>query len=313
MLTGIHILLTYQCTLECDHCFLFSSPRAEGTMTLAHVRSILDEAQKIGTVEWIYFEGGEPLLFSLSMLEGVRLTRKMGFEVGIVTNGYWAISDEDAEVWLRPLAEMGIGDLSVSDDSFHYGEGAGSPAKRAVAAARRLGIPASSICIEKPFVEAAPGQGQEKGSPVIGGGAMFKGRAVEKLIADLPRRPWSELSTCPYEDLATPSRVHVDAYGNVHLCQGLSMGNMWKRPLSELVGEYEAAAHPVCGPLLEGGPALLAERYGADHDDEYVDECHFCYLVRRALVDRFPECLAPRQVYGLEESNTAGARTGGLA
>ena len=130
---------------------------------------------------------------------------------------------------------------------------------------------------------------------------MFRGRAVEKLTAGLPRRPFHELVTCPYEDLQSPSRVHVDNYGNVHLCQGLSMGNMWQRPLSTLALEYEADSHPLCGPLTRGGPALLAKQHGLDIEGAYVDECHFCYLIRRALVDRFPEYLAPRQVYGLEE------------
>ncbi|MDY6837248.1 MAG: hypothetical protein SWH78_04655 [Thermodesulfobacteriota bacterium] len=301
MLTGIHILLTYKCNLECDHCFLYSSPHAEGTMTLPQVRNVLDESLKIGTVKWIYFEGGEPLLFYQSMLEGIRLARDMGFKVGIVTNAYGAISEDDAEVWLHPLAELGLSCLSISDDSFHYGEAEDSPAKRALAAARKLGIPTSPICIQKPFVEAIPGLGQDRGSPVIGGGAMFKGRAVEKLTAGLPRRPWRELTQCPHEDLQSPSRVHVDRYGHVQVCQGLTMGNMWKRPLSALVVDYEADSHPVCGPLAIGGPALLARQYDVDHEAEYVDECHFCYLVRRALVDKFPEYLAPRQVYGLEE------------
>ena len=119
MLTGIHFLLTYKCNLECDHCFLFSSPYAEGTMTLPQIRRVLEESQRIGSVEWIYFEGGEPFLFYPSMLEGVRLARSMGFEVGIVTNAYGAISEEDAELWLRPLAELGVAYLSISDDSFH--------------------------------------------------------------------------------------------------------------------------------------------------------------------------------------------------
>lgn len=270
-------------------------------MTLPQIREVLDESRRIGSVEWIYFEGGEPFLFYPSMIEGVRLARYLGFKVGIVTNAYGAISEDDAEIWLRPLAELGVAYLSISDDSFHYGEGEASPAKRALAAARKLGIPTSPICIQKPFVEAMPGQGQDKGKPVIGGGAMFKGRAVEKLTAGLPRRPWHELTHCPHEDLQSPSRVHVDRYGHVHLCQGLSMGNVWKRPLSELVLEYEVDSHLVCGPLTKGGPALLAKQYGVAHEEEYVDECHFCYLVRRALVDRFGEYLAPRQVYGLEE------------
>jgi hypothetical protein len=271
-------------------------------MTLPQIRNVLDESRRIGSVEWIYFEGGEPFLFYPSMLEGIRIARDMGFEVGIVTNAYGAISEDDAEIWLHPLAKLGVAYLSISDDSFHYEEGEDSPAKRALVAARKLGIPTSPICIQKPFVEAMPGQGQDKGNPVIGGGAMFKGRAVEKLTTGLPRRPWHELTQCPHEDLQFPSRVHVDTYGHIHVCQGLSMGNMWQRPLSVLALEYDADSHPICGPLTKGGPALLARQYDVEPvEGEYVDECHFCYLVRRALIDRFPEFLAPRQVYGLEE------------
>jgi hypothetical protein len=302
MLTGVHFLLTYRCNLECDHCFLYSGPRAEGTFTLPQIRDALDQARAIDTVDWIYFEGGEPFLFYPSLLEGIALARDRGFRVGIVTNAYGVISDEDAIVWLRPLADRGVDYLSISDDSYHYREAENSPARRALKIAHQLGIPAAPICIKEPFVEAIPGEGQDKGTPVIGGGAMFKGRAVEKLIAGLPRRSWRELTECPHEDLQSPSRVHVDPYGHVHVCQGVSIGNMWKRPLSELVAGYQAELHPICGPLVKGGPACLAQEYIADHEEGYVDECHFCYLVRRGLVDRFPELLAPRQVYGLDGS-----------
>jgi len=34
-------------------------------------------------------------------------------------------------------------------------------------------------------------------------------------------------------------------------------------------------------------------------DDKFIDECHYCYTVRRALINRFPEFLTPIQVYGL--------------
>ncbi|MBA7600088.1 hypothetical protein ES703_07135 [subsurface metagenome] len=58
MLTGIHFLLTYMCNLECDHCFVYSGPDAKGTLTLDQIRKVLNEATKIGTINWIYFEGG---------------------------------------------------------------------------------------------------------------------------------------------------------------------------------------------------------------------------------------------------------------
>lgn len=300
MLTGLHFLLSYMCNLECDHCFVYGAPSAKGTFTLKQIRDVLDEASKIGTIEWIYFEGGEPFLFYPVMVEGVKVASSMGFKVGLVTNAYYATSEEDAELWLKPLCEMGISALSVSDDLFHSEEEKDNAAKRLSAAAKRLGMPVNSICIEKPVVETTTNKEEEKGAPVIGGGARFRGRAAEKLVEGLPRRHWGEFTECPDEDLREPKRVHLDSYGNVHLCQGLSMGNMWRTPLSVLVKNYDADSHPICGPLVRGGPSLLAKECGIDHDDEYVDACHLCYLTRLAMIDKFPQYLAPRQVYGLE-------------
>lgn len=293
-----HFLLTYACNLECDHCFVYSSPRAEGTFSRGRIRQVLHELSELGTVEWVYFEGGEPFLFYPVMVEAIRLARARGFRAGIVTNGYWATSVEDADLWLHPLAEMGLSDLSVSDDAFHYGD-EDNPAKHAVEAARGLGIPVGSIAIEKPGTDEAGQGGPGRGEPITGGGVRFRGRAVETLAGGLPTRPWREFTECPYEDLEDPTRVHLDPYGNVQLCQGLSIGNMWETPLSRLVRDYDAGSHPVCGPLVRGGPVSLAETYGLDTRDGYVDACHFCYVARLDLIDRFPQVLAPRQCYGL--------------
>jgi organic radical activating enzyme len=305
MLTGIHFLLSYKCDSECDHCFVYSSPRAQGTFTLNQLKEALEESAKIKTVEGIYFEGGEPFLFYPLMYEGIRIASGMGLKIGIVTNAYWATSVGDAELWLKPLQDSGLSDMSISDDAYHYGENEANPARHALSAAKRLGISCGSISIDEPTLEARTDREQDKGRPVVGGGVMFRGRAVEKLTEGLPRRPWTEFTECPYEDLRNPKRVHLDAYGNVHLCQGLSMGNMWNSPLWKIVKQYSADSHPICRPLVNGGPALLAKEYGVKHEDAYVDACHMCYLIRLALLDRFPQYLAPRLVYGLEQNRTA--------
>ena len=296
---GIHFLLSYSCTYACDHCFLHCSPEARGTFTCEQLRRVFAQIELMGTIENVYFEGGESFLYYALLLEGLRMAASLGLKAGIVTNAYWATSVEDAELWLKPIKDIGIADLSVSDDAFHQGTEEGNPAKLALAAARKLGIPCAPICIEAPAPVCSPRDPSSKGQPVIGGGVMFRGRAAEKLTAELPRRPCQELKTCPHEELEAPERVHVDCYGNVHICQGVSMGNMWETPLSELALEYEPQAHPICGPLLKGGPAELAREYGVALPDDFVDECHYCYTVRKALVDRFPGYLAPRQVYGL--------------
>ena len=298
MLTGIHFLLTYSCNFECDHCFVYSGPKAKGTFTLNQIKNVYNELVKIGTIEWVYFEGGEPFLFYPLMLEGIKLGSGLHSKTGIVTNAYWAISDEDAELWLNPLRDLKISDLSLSDDLYHFEEDKDNYARIALKVAKRMGLMVNTICIDKPKIEIITNNKKRKGLPVIGGGAMFRGRAVEKLTEGLPGRFWEEFNECPYEDLKNPKRVHLDPYGNVFLCQGLSIGNMWETPLSSLVKNYKFDSHPICGPLVKGGPALLAKEYKVKTEDKYVDPCHLCYCVRLSLLDRFPQYLAPRQIYG---------------
>jgi hypothetical protein len=301
MLQSLHFLLTYACTYECDHCFLYCGPNATGTFTIAQIRTVLHEAAAIGTVRSVYFEGGEAFLFHPILVEGLRLARSAGFRTGLVTNCYWATSVEDATLWLAPLREAGIDDLRLSDDDFHSGMQQDRPARLAARAAEELGLPSNAIAIERPSVDSSTCT--DRGEAVVGGSVLFKGRAVATLTPELPTRPASELTACTHEELVAPRRVHLDALGHVHICQGVSMGNMWQTPLSQLDREYDASSHPICGPLVDGGPAALARHYGLTLDDEFVDECHCCYVVRSRLRERFPELLAPPLVYGVEPSS----------
>lgn len=302
MLTGIHFLLTYKCIYECDHCFVYSSPQSEGTFTFQQIKDVLSEAEQIGTIEWIYFEGGEPFLYYPLMIEGIRASRSYGFKVGIVTNAYFATNFEDAKRWLLPLKELGVADLSISNDSFHSDDVENSSAKIALRAAQSLGLSAGSITIDEPEVRKGVSS-RKKGEPVVGGGVMFRGRAVEKLSKGLPGINWKEFTECPYEELASPERVHVDAFGNVQLCQGICVGNMWKRPLSKLIKEYKIESNPICNSISQGGPAGLVGDFGIEHKETYIDACHLCFETRRQLMGKFPDYLSPMQVYGLKQSS----------
>lgn len=284
VLTGVHLLLTYRCTLACDHCFVFSSPQARGTFTRARLRQALEQAAEVGTVEWIYLEGGEPFLLYPLMIEGLETARAMGFRTGVVTNAYWAETEDDAALWLEPLARLGVEDLSVSDDAFHHGDVDDTPARRALAAAGRLGIPASAISIPHPSE---------------GEGVRFRGRAADTLTAGRPTQPTATFTECPDEDLADPGRVHLDAWGNVHLCQGVLLGNAWETPLAALLEAYEPAGHPVCGPLLRDGPAALAAESGLVLPASWASACHLCFDVRRRMRTNTHDTphLGPAQVY----------------
>jgi hypothetical protein len=218
----------------------------------------------------------------------------MGFSVGIVSNAYWATSIADAEEWLRPFVGR-LADLTVSSDLFHCGECLGEKPQNAIVAAKWLGIPTGMISIAKPDEAAAESRGQlEDGSEV-----MYRGRAAEKLASGAAHHPWEGFDSCPHEDLREPGRIHLDPLGNLHICQGVVIGNLFEKPLKQICREFDADAHPVCGLLLSGGPAALVSEYNLPHASHYADACHLCYEARTSLRARFPEVFQPDQMYGV--------------
>jgi MoaA/NifB/PqqE/SkfB family radical SAM enzyme len=291
-LEGLHILLTYQCTYECDHCFVWGSPWQTGTLTLEQIELILSQAQEAGVTS-VYFEGGEPFLYYAILVQAVRKAADLGFSVGIVSNAYWANSVPDAEEWLRPFVGR-LADLTVSSDLFHCGEAMGEGSQNALVAAKWLNIPTGMISIARPGADAKETYGQIEEQ----GAVMYRGRAVEKLVPLATGQPWEGLDACPHEDLREPGRIHLDPLGNLHICQGVVVGNLFQKPLKQICEEYDADAHPICGPLLKGGPAALVTEYNLPHNLCYADACHLCYEARNALRARFPQQLSPDQMYG---------------
>lgn len=298
-LTGLHLLLTYRCTSECDHCFVWGSPEQTGVMTLPQVQRVMQQAAALNTIHDIAFEGGEPFLFYATLARSVQEARAHGWRTEIVTNGYWATSLADALAALEPLQAAGLCALTISEDGYH---GAATdqetPARTACKAARRLDIPFSVSTIrsaDETVNNPRCARGEAPGSKPV----RFRGRAACRLTNGMPLRGWQEFDSCPDDELGEPGRVHVDPLGFVHVCQGLVIGNVWRRPLAELLRAYQPERHPVCGPLLRGGPAALAEAFDLPHRDGYVDACHMCYDLRSRLRAASPHWLAPPQMYGV--------------
>jgi hypothetical protein len=260
-------------------------------MSSGIIRHILKEAGSPGSVKWIYFEGGEPFLYRNRLLEGVRQAAEMGFLVGIVTNAYWATDPQSALESLDPFAGL-VQDLSISTDFYHREEVPGRLAANALKAAERVGIRSDTISV------APPCTAMEK-PPESESAVMYRGRAAERLAIGAPLRPWTEFTQCPHEDLDEPGRLHVDCFGNLHICQGISVGNLLRSSLSGICQSFDPDLHPIAGRLLAGGPVGLVRAYDLSHGEAYADACHLCYEARKSLRERFPEILGPDQMYGV--------------
>jgi len=294
-LNSLHVLLTYECNYECDHCFAWGSSRQSGTLTIDQLSEILDQAEGLSGCEWIYFEGGEPFLYYAVLSWGVERAKQIGFKVGIVSNSYWATGEADALAWLTPFKDS-LDSLEISSDAYHGAEKTSDQAKWATSAAEKLGIPVSVISIAQPDLALDSGvighlpEGESK--------VMYRGRAARKLSDPRSERPWLEFTECPHEDLTNPGRLHVDPLGNLHICQGIVIGNLFERPLDEICSGYDPEKHPIVGPILAGGPAELARAPGVVTHKGYADACHLCYDTRDQLRVGHSDVLGPVQMYG---------------
>ena len=197
---------------------------------------------------------------------------------------------------LRPFAGL-IEDLSISNDAYHGSNEEPGNTTITRRAAEKLSIPVDFISITGPdsadSCAASPQLNAEDTT------VCYRGRAAEKLAPLIRHQPWDQFTACPWEDLRQPERVHVDSMGNLHICQGLSIGNLRKTPLKQIMANYDPDTHPVIGPLLNGGPAELVRQFALDHQQDYADACHLCYQSRSKLRGKFPDILTPGQMYGM--------------
>ena len=184
----------------------------------------------------------------------------------------------------------------MSSDLYHYDVKLSQQAKFATRAAENLGIPVGVISVAQPEdIDAAAAVGQ---LPMGESAVMYHGRAAEKLAPRATKYPWEQFKECPYENLLDPGRIHVDPFGYLHICQGITIGNLFQVPLREICDNYDPDSHPITGPLLKGGPVALVSHYDLPHRDAYADACELCYESRIKLREQYPVELAPDQVYG---------------
>ena len=202
-LEGIHFLVTYRCTYACDHCFVWGSPDAGDTMTLAQLTSVIDQGAELGLTD-VYFEGGEPTLAYPIVIAAAKHARERGLDVGIVSNCFWATSVADARVWLAPFAELGVADLSLSSYAYFVEDANEEQLRNAVLAAQDLAIPVGVLEVGAPADIGVPGACSGDVGEV-----MHKGRAAVVLAPARESRPPATLTTCPFEDFTDPGRAHV--------------------------------------------------------------------------------------------------------
>jgi hypothetical protein len=280
-LTGLHVVLTYQCVFECGHCFIWGSPKRSGVFHLERLDAVLDQAAALGTVGELCYEGGETFVYYPNLIAAVRHATARRFRTSVVTNGYWANSVEQARMWLGRLTDAGLERVYFMVDSRQSGA-CDMETHPGLVAAQQMDLLTSVL-------EPVPSAGVEQpaGAPA-GWPPFFCRRAAAEAEPEAPQYAWATFTACPYQELASPSHLHVDPSGDLHVCRELVIGNVFEQSLVELVACYDPQNHPVIGPLLAGGPAALVSHYELEPDADYGDACELCRHGQEMLRSRIP-------------------------
>ena len=108
------------CNITCRHCAPACGPAPKRAWNVELIRRCLNEAANLPNVgKRVHFAGGEPFLYYPQMLELVRHARSLGFDISIVTNGFWGKNEARATMMVGELVDAGLTRVELSTDVFH--------------------------------------------------------------------------------------------------------------------------------------------------------------------------------------------------
>jgi len=315
-LSGITWITTYNCNISCDHCFFFTQGNKR-YMDPELVNIALKDFKYGNKMFWQHFSGGEIFLNTDKLIKIIQNLRKyFDKDIGLVTNGFWAKSIEESSLMIDKLKGIGVTSLSVSSDYFHQTLLDKENPRNLISALATEKM--NSFILSGVLGKDISGSKNLK----LENDKLFNDLPMSKIpsIAEveirsigkgsklnipkkkfIPQGKCTELSTCLGENESfNPKMIWIDPYGNVMICYGITIGNLYKNTLNEIIESYDPKNNILLSILSEKGPKGLYEyaiSKGIDLPDEYYDECDLCYQVRSKLRMIHSEVLSPMECY----------------
>jgi len=315
---GIIFNLTYDCNLNCPHCFYYPQSARRGAFELRRLREIMESTADVAPVLEVHYTGGEPFLYFDRLVEAVALAKELGARrITCSTNCYWADDLDKARRMVSRLKDAGLFWFLISADAFHQDEVPLERVRIAAQARAEFGLQGndelSVVAMISPEYEHPFNEKTRQIAEVIhswGRSAslhpsMPYGRGHQLIPDDVchmtqpTRRCW-EFQTWGFIHPDGPRTVIIGPDENVMVCYGVSLGNLRDTDLLDLLREFGEAPNPIVRTLLErgaGGLAEQAEARGWKRAPAYQNECHLCYHARSFLRHSEPAFLQPDECY----------------
>jgi hypothetical protein len=317
-LTGVDLLLTFRCPSQCKHCVYKAGPNRSGHMSRDDIQRWLSELKTSQPLEGLTVHGGEPTVYFDTLCFALHSAKQLEIpKRGIITNGYWATTDQTAQNRLLKLKRAGLTRITFSVDSFHQEFIPFKNVHKGIEAASSIGF--NHIWVDSQFLELEhPTNDYDiktqkmldaltdlKNIEISKYQVDFEGRAAETLAELVPPNPRIPKGKCqtPYwlgKSLKEPKAIEIDYEGNVTLCPGICIGNANTTSISSLLSKYDSFDNVIIQRLAEKGPIGLldlAKKQGLRITQKFVNECHLCYEMRKLLRAYYPQFLQPAQCY----------------
>ncbi|MBU0481652.1 MAG: radical SAM protein [Proteobacteria bacterium] len=128
-----------RCNIRCEHCVAADGGSATRTMDLGRAKKLIVELAR-ADVGGISFSAGEPFLYLNEISELVKLCREHGIYSRIVTNSFWAKTEESADALVSQLKENGVCQLRLSFSRWHQKHVRRENVLRAAESCRKFGL-----------------------------------------------------------------------------------------------------------------------------------------------------------------------------
>lgn len=287
---------TMTCPLACDYCCYTCGPKRTETMDFNFAMGVVDQAIKLGVFSEFGFTGGEPLVYFDDILKLTARMKKANMPFSMISACDWACDDQATQSKLQPLLDNGMSVFTISHDPSHERWVPREHAVRAGAyvlnAGCRLVVCGSFFDdehdLQKIFPEFANHPEVSFVTRVV---LPTPGRAEGRKITPsfYPRADLSGPCTC-YKRVYHDVTVFWD--GEVYPCcsvynrdtPGLSFGNLYQSPLSEVWDAIESSAFirkikwsgfdRLEKDLIAWRPGLASELDGIQGSIGPCDRCH---------------------------------------
>lgn len=148
-LRNIGFIMTYKCQVACPHCIIEAGPHRKEEMSvddaLNWIRQIA--GYRNGYIKVLSLTGGEPF-YNIDKLKRIAaFGETCGLLVSVVTNAFWAFTQQEAVRIIRELPSIKM--LAISADSYHQETIPFERVKNAILAAQECNIPYNiAVCTE---------------------------------------------------------------------------------------------------------------------------------------------------------------------